>query len=98
MQAMPINPGDLAECRLGGATGEEQQAPPFVPGQDGVGTVLKARCQTHAKEESLRAGAWSKHMQKCARQGYPVMQKPQVYELRFTMFPCLPCQPALSAV
>lgn len=43
VQAMPINPGDMAECRLGGATGEEHQAPPFVPGQDGVGLVLKAR-------------------------------------------------------
>lgn len=53
---MPINPGDLAECRLGGATGEEHQAPPFVPGQDGVGTVLKACCQTHVhKSRSVRA-------------------------------------------
>ncbi|KAK9836271.1 hypothetical protein WJX81_001311 [Elliptochloris bilobata] len=42
MQAVPMNPGDLAQCRLGGATGEEHQAPPFVPGQDGVGVVVKA--------------------------------------------------------
>jgi hypothetical protein len=43
-QVMPINPGDLACCRLGGAAGEDGPALPFTPGQDGVGLVLKARC------------------------------------------------------
>jgi hypothetical protein len=42
-QVMPINPGDLACCRLGGAAGEDGPAPLFTPGQDGVGLVLKAR-------------------------------------------------------
>ena len=43
VQVAPINQGDLAMCRMGFTAGEERLTPPFTPGQDGIGVVVKVR-------------------------------------------------------
>ena len=83
---MPINPGDLAECRLGSATGEEQQTPPFVLGQDGVGTVLKACCRVHVNEREC-AGKSLVICSDVLGKVTTACEKPQIKALLRSMFP-----------
>lgn len=54
----PINPADLYTVTTGGTYGQESVKPPFVPGHDAVGVVVKVRCVFGGVGDNLLFNVW----------------------------------------